>query len=338
MKVSEFELIRSIRDDLMSTHSGMIHGIGDDCAVVKKDDKSVFLISTDSLIEDVHFNMRYFSFIDLGKKALSVNLSDIAAMGGSPLYAFVSLGIPPKITEGNIADLYHGLDQIAREYSVAIAGGDISQSPNYLFINITVVGEAKKNRYKLRSTAKPGDGIYVSGALGSAAVGLTYFKRWRLVENNYIQAIKNPRPRLFLGEILGSFSKVHAMIDLSDGLVQDLMHILHASKVGAKIESGRIPREDDFEQVCTSLRISPLETLLTGGEDYQLLFTVDDSNLEGLDKKITTKKNIRVTRIGEIQELNPKKPSMNSFSPELFVLDEKGKEILVKKGGFDHFR
>lgn len=338
MKVSEFELIRSIHDDLMSTHSGMIQGIGDDCAVVKKDDKTVFLISTDSLIEDVHFSMRYFSFIDLGKKVLSVNLSDIAAMGGTPLYAFVSLGIPPKVSEGNITDLYQGLEQIAREYSVAIAGGDISKSPNYLFINVTVVGEAKKNKYKLRSTAKVGDGIYVSGDVGSAAVGHAYFQKWRRVENNYVQAFKNPRPRLYLAEILGSFTKVHAMIDLSDGLVQDLTHVLRSSKVAAKIDCGKIPREKDFEQACTSLRINPVETLLTGGEDYQLLFTMDDSNLEALNKKLTIKKNIRVTRIGEVVEWKPKKHSANINFPELFIFDEKGKEIILVKGGFDHFR
>lgn len=339
MKLSEFDLIRAIQEQLSSTNSGLIEGIGDDCAVVKKDDKAVTLITTDCLIEHIHFDLRYFSYIDLGKKALAVNLSDIAAMGGTPLYAFVTIGIPPKVTEGNVTDIYQGMDQLAGEFSVAIAGGDISASPNYLFISVTVVGEAKKNRVKLRSGAQAGDGIYVSGVLGSAAVGLTFFNKWRRVENNYIQAIKNPRPRMFLGNVLGGFAKVHAMIDVSDGLYQDLSHILQASKVGAKIAYDKVPREKDFEATCRSLRINAADTLISGGEDYQLLFTMDDSNLEALQKKLQVRKNIRVTRIGEIIALEKQKhPSKYLLHPELRILDSDDEEITVKVGGFDHFK
>lgn len=323
---------------MATTQAGLLCGIGDDCAVIKKDDRNVLLVTTDSLVEHVHFDLRYFSFIDLGKKALSVNLSDIAAMGGTPLYAFVSLAVPPKVNETNIADFYHGMNQVASEFSVAVAGGDISQSPNYFFINVAVVGEAKKNHVKYRSGAKAGDGIYVSGVLGSAAVGLTFFNKWRRVQNPYIQAIKNPRPRLYLSRILAGLSQVHALIDISDGLVQDLSHILEASRVAARIEYDKVPRAPDFDVTCRSLRINPVDTLLAGGEDYQLLFTMEDSGWETLKKRIEPRKDIRITRIGEILPLKDQKEPGSFVHPHLMILDAKGREITVPAGGWDHFR
>lgn len=325
---SEFKLIDKIKMHLLSTHADLVHGIGDDCAVIKKDKNSVFLVSTDSLIEGVHFDLSYFSFIDLGKKALSVNLSDIAAMAGKPVCAVVSLAIPPKIKEEQILDFYSGLEQVALEFKLAIAGGDITKSPSHFCITITVMGEAKKDAYKLRSQAKVGDGIYVSGVMGAAAVGLAYCQKKKAVENHFIQAFKNPRPRLQLAKILAEIPEVHAAIDVSDGLLQDLGHVARFSEVGAKIHVGDVPMALDFAQACQELKLNPVETLLSGGEDYQLLFTMSAKGARVLDEKLSHLKNLRVTRIGEIV----------GKDRGVKVFDETHQEIKIKKMGFDHFQ
>lgn len=326
--ISEFSLIQSIKDTITTTNSHVICGIGDDCAVIEKDDKTVSLITTDVLVEGIHFDLKYFSFIDLGKKALSVNLSDIAAMAGSPVAAFVTLGIPKHVTESNIADLYKGFVHVASEFGVTIVGGDISSSPGPFFVNLTVLGESAKNSYKLRSRALAGDGIYVSGNLGSAAVGFALCEKHYNVENGFVQAFKNPKPCLYLAKILADFPQVHAAIDLSDGLVQDLSHVMRASGVAANLDLREIPTEPDFVETCQKLKLDPIETLLSGGEDYQLCFTMDDAALGDLQKCLEERK-IKVTRIGEV---------VTARSSELVtVFDSDGKKIPIKKKGFDHF-
>lgn len=334
--ISEFSLIQSITDTIKTTHGRVLCGIGDDCAVLEKDAKNVSLITTDVLIEGVHFDLNYFSFIDLGKKALSVNLSDIAAMAGSPVAAFVTLGIPKHVSEANIADLYTGFSHVAGEFGVAIAGGDLSASPGPFFVSLTVLGEAAKNTYKLRSTAVVGDGIYVSGNLGSAAVGFALCAKRRKVENSFVQAFKNPRPRLYLAKILADFPQVHAAIDLSDGLVQDLSHMMKASSVAAKLDLSAIPTEPDFVATCQKLKLDPVETLLSGGEDYQLCFTMDDAVFVDLKKRLEERK-IKVTRIGEVVKSRHIDGTGNPSPTWVTVFDAHGKEIHLKKGGFDHF-
>lgn len=339
MKMGEFDIIHHIKQNLVSTHIGLIQGIGDDCAVIRKDADHVYLVTTDALVENVHFDLSYFSFIDLGKKSLAVNLSDIAAMGGKPQFAFVSVAVPPKVTEADIFDFYTGIDQIAQEFDVVIAGGDTSRSPNYFFVSITVIGEAREGTYKLRSAAKPGDGLYVSGKLGSAAIGFAALSKRRRIDNDYMLAFKNPRPRVVLGEMLAEISDVHAMIDLSDGLLQDLSHILKASNVEAKLELAQIPREDSFEAVCKNLRIDPVETLLAGGEDYQLLFTMPDKALPELKKKMAIKTNLKVTRVGEILPYDSiERPPESVHFQNIFIQGMSGERLHLKTGGFDHFR
>lgn len=335
MKTSEFELIQQIKHNLNMAPVDLIRGIGDDCAVIKKDDDSVFLISTDCLVETVHFERKYFSFIELGKKTMSVNLSDIAAMGGVPLYAFVTLGVPSDVDEGEIHDLYTGMQQVAAEFSTGIVGGDTSRSPKTFFVSLTVVGVAKNGQYKLRSEAKVGDGIYVSGHIGSSAVGLKLLQKKKVQENHFIKAHKNPRPRLQLGQLLGEASSVHSMIDLSDGLLQDLAHILNASQVAAEIQYEALPLEDDFAEVCRSVGLVPEETALTGGEDYQLLFTMDDAAAEALSQSLVAKR-FKITRIGTIlaKDLVPK---VAQPLPARIRILKNGKELKPTQLGYDHF-
>lgn len=333
MNISEFELIARIKSHLTATPIDMIRGIGEDCAVVKKDESNVWLISTDCLIESVHFDFKYFSFVELGKKAMSVNLSDIAAMGGEPRYVLVTLGIPKHVNEGDIGEFYTGLDQVAGEFGAAIVGGDTSSSPKLFFASLTVIGVAKNDRVKTRSSAKPGQGVYVSGCLGSSAVGLKLLQKRKAVENAYVQAHKNPRPRVHLGKILGETSEVGALIDLSDGLVQDLTHVLESSDAAAEIAFESIPREDDFEEACRKLKLDPVETLLAGGEDYQLLFTMDDAFLPELEKKLVDKRQ-KVTRVGRVLDA----PAGGNDAHSRVKVFRAGQEVALKKGGFDHFK
>lgn len=335
MKTSEFELIHQIKKNLIMVPADLIRGIGDDCAVLKKDEDSVFLISTDCLVEKVHFELKQFSFIELGKKAMSVNLSDIAAMGGVPLYAFVTIGVSPDVNEGEVLDLYTGMQQVAAEFQAGIVGGDTTSSPKSFFVSLTVVGVAKNGQYKLRSDAKVGDGIYVSGNVGSSAVGLKLLQKKKVQENNFIKAHKNPRPRIQLGQLLGEASAVHAMIDLSDGLLQDLGHVLSASQVSAEINFENLPLEDDFFETCRSVGLSPEDTALTGGEDYQLLFTMDDAAAEELSSSLVAKR-FKITRIGTVL---PKEavPKVALPLPARIRVLKNGKELKLGQLGYDHF-
>jgi thiamine-monophosphate kinase len=332
MNISEFELISRIKSHLTAAPVGMIRGIGEDCAVLKKDESNAWLVSTDCLVESVHFDFKYFSFVELGKKAMSVNLSDIAAMGGEPRYALVTLGIPKHVSEIDIGEFYTGLDQVAGEFGAAIVGGDTSFSPKLFFVNVVVIGVVKNEAYKLRSAAKPGDGIYVSGNLGSSAVGLGLLRKRKAQENVYVQAHKNPRPKVALGRLLGECPDVHAMIDLSDGLIQDLSHVMEASGTAAEIDFESVPREEDFETVCRTLRLDPDELLLAGGEDYQLLFTMPDVAFPALEK-ILAEKRLKVTRIGRVHDAIATGPDARSR----VKIWKSGRELVLKKTGFDHF-
>lgn len=335
----EFALIHKIRQTLLSTHVGLIVGIGDDAAVVEKDEKSVALISTDTVVEGVHFDLRYFSFYELGKKTLAGALSDIAAMAGTPAYAFVAIGIPPKVRENDVLDFYTGLEHVAQEFQTAIVGGDTSLAPHGFFAAITVVGEAPRGRCKLRSGAKVGDGIYVSGCLGSSAVGLRLLQKKKPAENVFVRSHLNPRPRIFLGRVLSAYEGVHALIDVSDGLVQDLSHVACASGVGAQVDATLIPTDKDFESLCKMLKLDPTVTALTGGEDYELLFTMDDTDFEPLQRQLAAKK-IRITRIGQVvsDSRSTEGPGdMRSRDRRVYVYDSVGREIKLMRGGHEHF-
>lgn len=329
MELSEAELIARLRRDLSAAPPEVLCGIGDDCAVIRKDAASVFLVTTDCLVEGVHFEFDYFSFLELGKKTMAVNLSDIAAMAGEPRYAVVSIAIPERLSVGDIADFYTGMEQAASEFGTAIVGGDTSRSVKHFFVNVTLIGTAQEGRYKLRSGAKVGDGIYVSGHLGSAAVGLRLLERGKSGGVSYVQAHKNPRPRVVLGRILAETPEVHAAIDLSDGLLMDLGRVLDASEVAAELQYEAIPHEGDFDIACRSVRLAPEQTLLTGGEDYQLLFTMDDAAFATFSKACAAKR-VSVTRIGRIVAADA--------GPKIKVFRGGANMDVSSLSGFDHFK
>ena len=316
---SEFDFIYHIKK------SYGLDRVGDDCAVLPKSDQADLLITADMLVEDVDFRLGWTTPEFLGHKALAVSLSDIAAMGGRPTFAMLSIGVPERLWNGEFLDtFYTGWHCLAREFGVELVGGDVSRVPDKLVIDSIVLGEAGRGRAIPRSGAKPGDKIYVSGRLGGAAGGLfllesgnRHGQELNPVEQGLIDRQLRPRPRLDISHAIAKVG-ASAMIDLSDGLSSDLAHICESSGVGARIFFDRLPIDDRLAPVFDS-DDRRLHFALDGGEDFELLFTLDA-------EKILPVGSGDLTCIGEI--------TANSGKIEL-IRDGVASEIKPK--GFQHF-
>ncbi|MCL1885876.1 MAG: thiamine-phosphate kinase [Dehalococcoidia bacterium] len=295
-------------------------GIGDDTAAWHNTNK-LTLSTTDCLVQDVHFRLGQTTWHALGWKALAVNLSDIAAMGGAPECAFVTLGLPPDSEVCHIEELYRGLLDLARRHGVALAGGDISTSAT-LFINIALTGSAGTTLLK-RSNAQAGDLIALTGFTGLAAAGLRLIERGSppCPEDEPLrQAFWQPNPRLEEGcAILAAGA--HAAIDISDGLVADLKHICCASGVSAKINLSDLPLHHVLEKFFGS---ETLDLALGGGEDYELLFTAKPNVMSCITETLKTP----VFVIGTIEERVP---------GSVKLLHASGAEYKLQTPGWDHF-
>jgi thiamine-monophosphate kinase len=287
---SEFEFINYIKKSYGLT------AIGDDCAVLPKDDKTDMVVTADLLVEDVDFRLEWTTPEFLGHKALAVSLSDIAAMGAVPKWAMLTLAVPEALWETDfLAQFFDGWTALAKQYSVDLVGGDISRSPGRFVIDSIACGEVDKGQAILRSGAKPGDAIFVSGSLGGAAGGLKILEREGSIGKsgsaNLVERQLRPNPRIELGRCLVENSIANSMIDLSDGLSSDLHHICEASDVGAELDLRSIPVDEDL--VHGFGNDESLSLALNGGEDFELLFTV-------AKEKISMLENQDVTRIGTI--------------------------------------
>jgi thiamine-monophosphate kinase len=323
MKVSElgeFGLIDLLAKMAPVRDERLLIGIGDDAAAWQSDG-SIELATVDSFIQDIHYPSGIVHWPELGGKALAVNLSDIAAMGGLPRYALISLALPPDTEVDNVTALYTGMLRLAGEYGVTIVGGDTSSAP-LVVISITVLGSSPQKRLLTRSSAKPGDIIAVTGNLGAAAAGLEMLKQNLEFESEasarFRQAFFRPTPRLIEGQLLLE-QGIKTAIDISDGLLADLGQIAKASKVGARIEAGRVPVEPE---VKAAFKDRALELALTGGEDYELLFTAAAETIEKVKKAATCP----VTVIGEI-----------TAGPGVTVVDARGKPLELGRAGWEHF-
>lgn len=258
----EFKIIHDIQKQFQNKGS-LIQGIGDDCAVLPKDEQTVYLVSTDCLVENVHFSFDYFSWADLGYKALAVNISDVNAMGGKAEHAFVSLAVPKGCAEEHIQEFYKGFSELTQKEGVTLAGGDLSASLESVFVNVTIVGEASQGSVKYRSGAKVGDSIFVCGDLGWSAKGLELLKQNPNDDSKFSLRHKRPQLHSKTAHHLGQDQRVHAMIDVSDGLLQDLQHMCQASHVGANLDLSKLEYDPQIHF----------------GEDYALL-VVGDLSLE----------------------------------------------------------
>ena len=281
-------------------------GVGDDAAVIRVG-KEQLLLSTDSLVEGVHFSFPWYSPYEVGKKAITVNVSDIVAMGGKAEYALVSLIVPPKMSLDVLDGIYKGISAAGKTYHVEVVGGNVSKG-NQLVVDVTLVGSVQKKNLCLRKDAKPGDFIMVSGPLGGSAAGLALYAQRKKGFTRLEKLHRNPIVDVsFASGFLGS---LHAMQDISDGLVCDLGHICKASKVGAVLYADNIPFSPDVPEAAKVLGKNPLDFALYGGEEYCLLFTVPGNKLSSVSGyligEITKKRGIRLYKQGKEKRLSVK--------------------------------
>lgn len=334
-KTGEFEFIRQIQKRFGFLHSQIIHGIGDDAAVLQPKAGDDLLVSTDLLIEDIHFTVHLHSFKEIGYRAAVANLSDIAAMGGSPQALLVGLAIPPQISRLNLTDLYRGLMEPCREHRVALIGGDTSRSPSGLFLSITILGKIKHGRSLTRTGAKISDHIYVTGTLGDSSAGLhllqhrqeprpshTKRKGEAILRKRHLR----PTARIDVGQQLVKYKLAHAAIDLSDGLSGDLNHLCQASGVGAELWATHIPVSTECQAYSQGHGQLPLDLAMRGGEDYELLFSAPAKNGQRIET-ISRSCNVPISCIGKI---HPKE-----FGIRLKLADGSSRKIITTS--FNHF-
>jgi thiamine-monophosphate kinase len=328
--IGEFGFIRSILNGCIVSKENVICGIGDDCAVIGPYKGSLLLITTDLLVEGVHFLPGKISPIHLGEKAVAVNLSDIAAMGGAAMHLLVSLAIPPSTPIKTVHSLYSGIKSMCRRYGINLIGGDTSSSLNKLFINIAAIGEVLEGEELYRNGARPGDAVYVTETLGDAAAGLEILKgsasAQKSLSARLIKAQNRPVPLLEVGRKIAESHLASAMIDLSDGLLSDLNHICIASNTGAFLLQASLPLSDDLKKFCKINKLDPYKFVLTGGEDYRLLVTVPDKNIEAFQGIFKNIKSCQVHRIGQITE-----------ETGIRIVRQDGTEESLRATGFDHF-
>lgn len=283
--MNEFEFIQKIKKSPLSISNSPTNvrvGIGDDCAVLPKDSKTDLVVTTDLLVEDIDFKLEWSQPEFIGHKALAVSLSDIAAMGAKPVWAMLSIGIPQNIWKTDFVEkFYDGYFRLAQKFNVELVGGDVSKTPDKIVIDSIVAGKVKKNKAVLRSGAKVGDLIFVSGELGGAAGGLKlledgfrYISDEKIWRKHLLLKQFQPFPQVSAGEFLRENNLATSMIDLSDGLSSDLAHICLASKVGAKIFADQIPFDKKLKQIAKFFG-EKIDFALNGGEDFELLFTVN---------------------------------------------------------------
>jgi thiamine-monophosphate kinase len=322
--LSEFQFLENLKKKYG------LKKIGDDCAVLPKDARNDLVVTTDLLVEDIDFRLDWSKPEFIGHKALAVSLSDVAAMGAKPVWSMISIGVPEKIWETDFAErFYEGYMNLAKKHDVELIGGDVSKTPDKIVIDSIAAGEVKKSKAILRSGAKIGDLIYVTGNLGGAALALKLLERGEKFEEsdykNLLLRQLTPNPQAEIGQILGEKNLATAMIDLSDGLSSDLAHICQLSKTGARIFADKIPVESkilDFKSEIFEIE-DKMSFALNGGEDFELLFTVNPKKIFQLEKEL---KNHQISSIGEI-----------TANAEIIELISSEKSQILESKGFRHF-
>jgi thiamine-monophosphate kinase len=335
---TEFDFINSLKQRFasVSTNQSLACGIGDDAAVFRSGPGKETVITADLLVEDIDFRRHTTPPYLLGHKALAVSLSDIAAMGSRPLWSMVSVGVPEEVWQTDFVDrLYDGLLDLANRYGVRLIGGDTSRTPENIVIDSIVTGECAAGTAVMRSGARAGDQIFVTGSLGGAAAGLRLIERGaHLAEqslgdedsqklDHLLLRQLRPEPRVGWGIVLGEERLATSMIDLSDGLSSDLNHLCVASQAGALIEAALLPIDGSVAELCGRRALDPLQLALHGGEDFELLFTVKPGDVPRLPRRVD---GVEITRIGEI-----------TGAPEGIKISEGARIWELSSGGWKHF-
>ena len=334
-RLGEFGFLNRVQQAYDGKGSGIVQGIGDDCAVLVHPEGENMLWTVDTLVEGVHFRTDLTASDSLGWKSLAVNLSDIAAMGGQPAYALLSLGLGADMETTALDRFYQGFSAAAEEYGVKLVGGDLVRSPLGLTITVTVLGFTKGGRSLPRNRAHPDDWIVVTGPLGEAAAGLhillaraqgSHEPPPEDISLPLIRSHCRPLPQVAEGNLLASFSQVHAAIDISDALAQDLGHICRLSQVGACIEKKRLPISPPTLEVAKHWGKSAEDWALYGGEDYQLLATVAADGIEEVERHFKKEFGRPLIRLGRITP-----------EPGTWLETPSGEREAFDTSGYDHF-
>ena len=332
-EIGEFGLIELLTKEFISKNDSTQLSVGDDAAVIDFNKKNT-LISTDMLVEGVHFDLSYFPLKHLGYKAITSSISDICAMNGICSQVTVSVAISNRFKIESLKDLYSGIKVACENYNVDLVGGDTTSSNKGLIISVTALGVPSESGFVKRSGAKTNDLIVVSGTLGGAYLGLQVLEREKQVflvnpsnkpdltaYKNIIQKQLRPEARNDIIEFFQECKiKPTSMIDISDGLSSEIIHLCKSSNKGCKIYEDKIPISDDSLQACKEFNLEPTTIALSGGEDYQLLFTVGQENLEKIQN------NLNLSVIGYI-----------TSSKEMILIEKSGRNIMIESLGWKSF-
>ena len=332
-KIGEFGLIARI-DELIREEGlitpGLTLGIGDDAASVLPDACHELLITCDCMVEGRHFLPERIDSLALGRRAMVSNISDIGAMGGRPLYALVSLGLKSQTIVSDVEAMYRGFLLELNPFGASIIGGNMTNSEHALFIDITLIGQAKKGRIVCRSTAKVGDAILTTGYPGESAAGLSILKanpKKNLREHPLVQAFNCPSHRAREGEAIAQTGYATAMIDTSDGFLGDLGHICQKSGIGAIIALEKLPVREELRQFAAQLGRDPYELLLRASDDYELIITCPLENVAKIRSAVAALSDIPVNEVGRIVDA----------SEGIKLIHPDGTQRIVSPFGWDHF-
>jgi len=329
--MGEFGFIKKVTRGCLIRRDAVVKAIGDDAAAFDTAAGELTLVTTDLLVEHVHFFRDATSGFNLGYKSLAVNLSDIAAMGGTAREAFVGIAIPEDCDLDYLEELYRGIKYLAAEYDVNVLGGDTSGSPEHLVISITVIGTVPPNEMLCRDGAKADDKICVTGCLGDSRAGLHLILDGIDPVTDDLKRLFNahvlPRPFLMEGRFLSAQKGVHAAIDLSDGLASDLEHIAVSSHLGARVYTAQLPISESLRWFCETHGRDPVTYATTGGEDYLLLFTLSPDRLERVSRNYRERFGCPFHVIGEMTTAS----GMEIVGPD-------GDSRRLKPGGWVHLQ
>ncbi|MDJ0915574.1 MAG: thiamine-phosphate kinase [Desulfobacterales bacterium] len=330
-EIGEFGFIRRVSRGCLVHPEHVVKAIGDDAAAFEPEVGHLTLVTTDLLVERVHFLRQAASGADLGYKSLAVNLSDIAAMGGNPVHAFISIAIPDDCDLEYLDDFYDGLKSLAAEFDVNVLGGDTTRSKTDLIVNIMVVGVVTRECLLTRDAARPGDLIFATGCLGNSKAGLQLILDDAKIERQdlkYLYATHiRPRPHVREGQFLSLQTGVRSAIDVSDGLSNDIGHICQESQVGVCLFAEKIPISPELLQYCTDRGFNPVDWALSGGEDYVLLCTIASDSADQARTAFQKRFNTPLYQIGEINDSN-----------RMQIVQTDGRILDFVPSGWDHFK
>ncbi len=330
--IGEFGLLGRISGMLAEQATGVVRGIGDDVAVLDASGPEYLLATCDIQVEGVHFTREAITPYQLGRKAAAINVSDIAAMGGDPRWALVSLAIPGSTEVGYVEELYRGMREQAALAGASIAGGNLSRMESIIVVDFTLLGLVAPERLTLRSTARAGDAILLTGSPGESRAGLELILRPDLAVSSLsrqklLERHLCPQPRLAEGQLLARSGLVTSMIDVSDGVIGDLCHICKASGKGAEIEAASLPVSPAIYEAARGAGVDWLEWVLSGGEDYELMFTSSPGDVRSLKEMLMDATGTSCVQIGRI----------TAEIGEVWVRLADGKRIAPSVKGWDHF-